>query len=61
MKTIAGRSQSKNPLVYKEDGFQGWVKQGIEEWAELHDMTPATHWKHFLDRSIKVLEWEGTD
>ena len=51
----------KNPLVYKEDGFQGWVKQGIEEWAELHDMTPATHWKHFLDRSIKVLEWEGTD
>ena len=51
----------KNPLVYKEDGFQGWVKQGIEEWVELHDMTPTTHWKHFLDRSIKVLEWEGTD
>ena len=51
----------KNPLVYKEDGFQGWVKQGIEEWAKQHDMTPTTHWKHFLDRSIKVLEWEGTD
>ena len=51
----------KNPFVYKEDGFQGWVKQGLEEWVELHDMTPTTHWKHFLDRSIKVLEWEGTD
>lgn len=49
----------KNPFVYKEDGFQGWVKQGIEGWVELHDMTLTAHWKHFLDRRIKVLEWEG--
>lgn len=51
----------KNPFVYQEDGYQGWVKQGIEEWVELNDMTPTAHWKHFLDRSIKVLEWEGSD
>lgn len=51
----------KNPFVYKEDGFQGWVKQGLEEWVELDDMTPKAHWRHFLDRRIKVLEWEGSD
>ena len=51
----------KNPFVYTEDGFQGWVKQGLEEWVELDDMTPTAHWKHFLDRRIKVLEWEGDD
>ena len=49
----------KNPFVYKEDGFQGWVKQGIEEWVELNDMTPTEHWKHFFDRRIKVLEMLG--
>mgnify|MGYP001634425131 FL=1 len=49
----------KNPFVYKEDGFQGWVKQGLEEWVELNDMTPTAHWKHFLDRRIKVLEMLG--
>lgn len=51
----------KNPFVYKDDGFQGWVKQGLEEWVELDDMTPKAHWRHFLDRRIKVLEWEGSD
>ena len=49
----------KNPFVYREDGFQGWVKQGLEEWVELNDMTPTAHWKHFLDRRIKVLEMLG--
>jgi len=35
------------------------VKQGLEEWVELNDMTPTAHWKHFLDRRIKVLEMLG--
>lgn len=56
-----GPASIKNPFVYKDDGFQGWVKQGLEEWVELDDMTPTTHWRHFLDRRIKVLEWEGSD
>ena len=47
----------KNPFVYA-DGFDGWVRQGLEEWVELDDMTPNAHWRHFLDRRIKVLEWD---
>ena len=35
----------KNPFVYTKDGFQGWVKQGLEEWVELDDMTPTAHLK----------------
>ena len=49
----------KNPFVYA-DGFDGWVRQGLEEWVELDDMTPTAHWKHFLDRRIKVLEWDDS-
>lgn len=56
-----GPASVKNPFVYREDGYQSWVSQGIEEWVELDDMTPTAHWKHFLDRRIKVLEWEGSD
>ena len=49
----------KNPFVYA-DGFDGWLRQGLEEWVELDDMTPTAHWKHFLDQRIKVLEWDDS-
>ena len=49
----------KNPFVYA-DGFDGWLRQGLEEWVELDHMTPTAHWKHFLDQRIKVLEWDDS-
>lgn len=49
----------KNPFLFKRDGFQAWVTQGLYEWVELDDFTPTSHWQHFLDRRIKVYEWEG--
>ena len=48
----------KNPFLYKEDGFHGWIKQDLEEWVELDEMTPSIHWIHFLDWRAKVLEIE---
>ena len=30
-----GAGAVKNPFVYKEDGYQGWVSQRLEEWVEL--------------------------
>lgn len=58
MYTDLGPMAVKNPFLYKEDGFQGWAKQGLEEWVDLDDISPSRHWKHFLDSQMKVLEWE---